>query len=162
MSNLVKHAMGEYNAAGWTNEDGTFKDEMQELMCDQVLDLLKLFSEHGHSGSSAPYAIDLFCKLAKFEPIVPLTGDDCEWAEVDEGLQNKRCSSVFKRENRFGGQAYNINSVVFWEWSECDLLPEEKGYPAKDRYKSYFTSCDSAKPIEFPYIPTTEYVEVGK
>ena len=90
MSNLVKHAMAEYKAAGWTNEDGTFKDEMQKLMCNQVLELLGLFSEHGHSGGTAPYAIGLFTKLAKFEPVAPLTGEDWEWADVEGCKQNIR------------------------------------------------------------------------
>ena len=62
---------------------------------------MKSFADHGHSGSSAPYAVDLFAKLALQKPIVPLTGEDYEWVHIDMGddmqYQNKRCSSVFKR-----------------------------------------------------------------
>jgi hypothetical protein len=34
-----------------------------------VLELLKIFSDEGHSGGSAPYAVGCFKKLAKFESI---------------------------------------------------------------------------------------------
>lgn len=152
MSNLENHALAEFRAAGWVDESGKFCDEMQKLMCDQVVELLKLFSSHGHSGSSAPYAISLFEKLAKFEPIVPLTGEDWEWSEVSDGtFQNKRCSHVFKQADRFDGQAYDIEAVIFWEWH----TDSETG----EKYKTHFTSAESRQPIQFPYTPTREYRE---
>lgn len=152
MSNLDFHARLEFRAAGWTDEDGNFCDEMQELMCKQVLELLKLFSEHGHSGFSAPYAIQTFSKLASFEPLVPLTGEDWEWNEVGEGIfQNKRCGHVFKQADRFEGKAYDIEAVIFWEW----YTDPETG----EKSKSHFTSAGSAQPIEFPYTPKREYRE---
>ena len=82
MNNYEKHAWIEFRAAGWTGENGKFNDEMQELICKHVLKLLEVFHGEGHSGSSAPYAINLFEKLAKFEPVAPLTGEDWEWYEV--------------------------------------------------------------------------------
>lgn len=155
-----QHAQLEFKAAGWTNEDGTFKDDMQELMCKQVLELLDLFSEHGHSGYTAPYALDLFTTLAKHEPIVPLTGEDWEWFELDYGddmtHQNIRCSRVFKGAD---GRAYDIDGKIFWEWVERPLDEDESGYPGISRFKSYFVSRDSRVYIDFPYTPTTEYVE---
>ena len=75
MSNLKTHALMEFRAAGWTDENGKFKDEMQEAICNHVLALLDLFSNEGHSGTTAPYAINMFKTLASFEPLVPLTGD---------------------------------------------------------------------------------------
>lgn len=160
MSNLHNHALAEFRAAGWTDADGKFKDEMQEAICKHVLALLEVFSHEGHSGTTAPYAVKLFTKLAMFEPIVPLTGEDWEWAEVSEGVfQNKRCSRVFKQADRFNGQAYDIDGRVFYEWNERDLEPDEKGYPGTRRLQSYYTSRESMVPITFPYTPTTEYVE---
>lgn len=154
MNNLVKHAMSEFRAAGWTDEDGKFNDEMQHLMCDQILELLTIFGEHGHSGSSAPYAIDLFSKLAKFEPLVPLTGEDWEWALLDYGVepsyQNKRCSHVFKDAN---GEAYDIDGKIFWEWCK----PYDGREPFEP-YKSYYACRESRVPVTFPYTPKTEYV----
>lgn len=145
------HALREFRAAGWIDIDGKYCDEMQRLMCTQVLELLALFDKHGHSGSSAPYAINLFSKLAKFKPIGPLTGEDWEWNEVGHGVfQNNRCSHVFKQADRFDGQAYDIDAIVFFDW-----------YTAEDgkRRKSYFTGNGSAQPITFPYTPVTVYQE---
>lgn len=148
MSNLHKHAMMEFKAAGWLDDNDNFKDEMQESICNHVLKLLELFSEEGHSGSSAPYTINLFSKLAKFEPIVPLTGEDWEWTEVGDGIfQNNRCSHVFKQADRFDGQAYDIEGIVFWDW----------GIYEGETFKSYFTSSDSRVPITFPYTPERKY-----
>ena len=152
MSTLHSHAWLEFKALGWTDEDGKFKDEWQELICTQVLELLTLFSEHGHSGSSAPYAINLFKKLASFEPVGPLTGEDWEWGEVDFGpemkYQNKRCGHVFKNA---AGEAYDSEGIIFWEW----FTDKDTG----EKFKTYFTSKDSRVPVTFPYVPERKYVE---
>lgn len=150
---LVEHAKTEFRAAGWCDEDGKFNDEMQHFMCDQVIELLTIFGEHGHSGSTAPYALNLFTRLANFKPIAPLTGEDWEWSDVsdfggDPRYQNKRCSRVFKNKD---GQAYDIDGKVFWEWCRRPLDEGEEGYPGFKDYKSYFTSRDSRVPVTFPY-----------
>ncbi len=151
MSNLISHAWTEFRAAGWVDEEKKFNDEMQEMMCKDVLALVEVFAAQGHSGFSAPYAIDLFTKLAKFEPLVPLTGEDWEWNKFDEGkYQNKRCSHVFKDVDRFGGQAYDIQAIVFY-----DNVVREDG----STYKDHFTNGDSHQPITFPYTPVTVYKE---
>lgn len=161
MSNLLSHARAEFRAAGWMDDKGTYIDEMQGDICEHVLDLLRVFSDEGHSGSTAPYTVNLFKKLAMFEPIVPLTGEDWEWNEVGNGVfQNKRCSRVFKQANRFNGQAYDIDGKVFYEWVERPLDEDEEGYPGTRRYKSSYTSKESCVPIVFPYTPKTEYVDV--
>lgn len=154
------HAEIEFRAAGWVDENGKFIDDMQELLCTQVLELLDLFAEHGHSGFSAPFAIDLFSKLAKFDPLVPLTGEDWEWTQLDYDdnikFQNVRCSRVFKDAD---GRAYDIDGRVFYEWRTRPLDEGESGYPGIHSYKSHYTSRDSRVYIDFPYTPTTEYVE---
>ncbi len=97
-----EHAIKEFEYAGWL-KDGKYNDAMQELMCIQILELLDVFSTHGHSGSSAPYALNLFNKLSKFKTITDLTFEDSEWGESYsngsniEHYQNKRNSSVFKQ-----------------------------------------------------------------
>lgn len=151
MNNYQKHAMTEFRAAGWTDENGKFNDEMQEMICNHVMKLLEVFADEGHSGFSAPYAINLFSKLAKFEPIGPLTGEDWEWVNVSEQSgytlwQNKRCGHVFKDKNG----AYDIDGIVFY-----DNHVDESGIT----YKTYFTSRESRVPVTFPYTPTTEYRE---
>ena len=155
MNNYEKHAMIEFRAAGWTDEHGKFNDEMQEAICTHVLKLLEVFHGEGHSGSSAPYAIDLFKKLAMFEPVAPLTGEDWEWVNVSENggrnggplYQNKRCGHVFKDDTG----AYDINGIIFYDWYS---IPE-----IEKRYKSYYTCKESRVPITFPYIPKSEYRE---
>ncbi len=139
-NNYRSHALREFEALGWP--DG---DDMQELICENILDLLAVFSTQGHSGSSAPYAIGHFEKLASFEPLGPLTGDACEWGESfdnDGSMQNKRCSHVFKDGD---GRAYDIDGKVFREPDGC-----------------CFTSKDSRVYVDFPYTPKTEYVDVPK
>lgn len=150
MSNLKKHALREFRAAGWRDENGEFNDEMQEAICNHVLRLLEIFSDEGHSGSSAPYTIDLFSKLAKFEPVVPLTGEDWEWFDHGYTMQNIRCGHVFKQADRFDGQAYDSEGIIFYDW-----YTNENG----EKSKSYFTGRDSCVPITFPYTPTKEYKE---
>lgn len=157
----LDHALMEFRAAGWVDENGNWKEEYQQLLCEGVLKLLMVFADEGHSGTSAPYAINLFKKLAMFEPIVPLTGEDWEWADVRHNgdgsihYQNKRCSHVFKEGD---GQAYDIDGKVFWEWCERPLSEDEEGYPGIDTFKSYYTGYESRTPVTFPYTPTKEYV----
>lgn len=158
MSNLVSHAQREFRAAGWTDENDKFVDGMQEDICNHVLDLLEVFHNEGHSGTTAPYTVDLFSKLAMFKPLAPLTGEDWEWNMIRDDstggmtvYQNKRCGAVFKQSDRFDGKPYYLDAVVFWEW--VSMADVDRGKP----FKSYFTSMDSMQPIEFPYTPKTEY-----
>lgn len=148
-SNYIEHAFREFQAVGWTDEKGKFNDEMQEDICKHVLKLLKIFSREGHSGTSAPYAVDLFKTLALFKPIGPITGEDWEWVEVGEGVfQNKRCSHVFKDSSG----AYDINGKIFCETH----INEETG----KEFKSCYTNKDSRVSVTFPYTPKREYVDV--
>jgi hypothetical protein len=145
MSNLNKHAIAEFKAAGWLDDTGTYIDEMQGAICEHVLDLLRVFADEGHSGSTAPYTVNMFKKLAMFEPLVPLTGEDWEWHEVGNGVfQNIRCSRVFKQADRFNGQPYDLDGRVF-----------------REPNGSCYTSRESMVPITFPYTPKTEYVDVA-
>lgn len=152
MSNIHKHALAEFKAAGWIDDNGEYCDEMQGMICAHVLKLLDVFADEGHSGSTAPYSIDLFSKLASFKPIVPLTGEDWEWCDVSEygcepKWQNKRDGRVFKDSD---GRAYDIDGVVFYEWFEDEN---------HERHKSFFTSRESRVYVTFPYTPKTEYKE---
>ncbi len=143
---LIEHAKREFRAAGWTDTDGQFKNDMQEMICNNVLELLEVFTEQGHSGSSAPYAIDMFTLLAGWKPLGPLTGLADEWNEVHKGTyQNKRCSSVFMMDDRFDGKPYDIDGYVFVE-----------------KNGSTFTNHYSCKVIEFPYVQHTEYIQLDE
>lgn len=115
-------------------------DDPDRWMAENVMELIRVFSAQGHSGSSAPFCVKMFETLANWRPWGPLTGEDDEWSEVSDGVfQNKRCSHVF-REN---GEAYDIDGIVFVDEHGC-------GY----------TNRDSRVPVTFPYTPTTRYVNV--
>ena len=155
MSKLNEHAIMEFKAAGWLDDSGAYIDEMQAMLCEHVLELLTVFSNEGHSGSTAPYAIDMFSRLAKFHPIAPITGEDWEWTEVSERMgskcwQNKRCSSIFKDED---GTAYDIDGKVFWEWA---VSYDDDGKPNGKAYRSYYTGRESRVPVTFPYVKPKE------
>lgn len=141
MSKMLKWAENELLLAGYDKNDP--EDGPNKWLAEGTLELLKVFADQGHSGSSAPYAVALFEKLAMWKPIAPLTGGDDEWQAVGENtLQNKRNSSVFKGSD---GQAYWIEGRIFWEWfSSTDI---DDGKP----YKTYFTARDSRVNIEFPW-----------
>ena len=147
MNNFEKHAREEFRAIGWMDENGNFKDEMQGMICENVLQLLNVFSEQGHSGSSAAYALKMFERLVEFKCIVPLTGEDWEWNDTGhDSYQNRRCSSVFK--DKSTGECYDIDGKVFWEW-------QIGGYDGKP-YKSYYHGRGCNTPVTFPYSPPKE------
>ena len=82
----VCHAEREFVAAGYTPLDQEKEDGPNKWIQENVLELLEVFARQGHSGFSAPYAIETFRKLALHEPLVPLSGADDEWNEVGDGV----------------------------------------------------------------------------
>jgi len=123
--NLMGHAERELGVG--------FDIELQEL--------LLVFGSQGHSGASAAITAGLLGKLLSFEPIGPLTGEPDEWAEVGPGVfQNKRCGRVFKQADRFDGQAYDLDGIVWRDPDGCA-----------------FTNRESMVPVVFPYTPHTEF-----
>ena len=143
MSNLIDHAKREFEISGYIPVGQVQEDGPNKWIQENVMQLLKVFADQGHSGSSAPYCVSMFEKLAMFEPLTPLTGDDSEWAEVSEGVfQNKRCSHVFKQADRFDGQAYDLEGKIF-----------------RDPGGGWYTNYHSAVPVEFPYYPEPVYVD---
>lgn len=123
--NLMQHALAELGPG-----------------CDiEIKELLLVFGTQGHSGASAAITADLVGKLLRYEPIGPLTGGPDEWMEVGPGVfQNKRCGRVFKQADRFNGQAYDLDGIV---WEDPD--------------GARFTNRESMVPVTFPYTPATEY-----
>lgn len=149
MSNLLKHAERELTLIGY---DG--KDEYNNMAKDAILELIETFAKQGHSGFSAPYVANMFHKLANYEVLSPLTGNDDEWSDVlDERssdntkmlFQNNRDSRVFKDEKG----AYFLNAIVWQEIIKGDI--------------NHFTDRNSKRYIKsFPFTPKTFYVKVDK
>ena len=138
MSNLETFAKDELTRAGMFDKDAMYGG----MLGDAVMKMIKVFADEGHSGYSASMAVNLFERVARFEPLTPLTGADDEWNEVGEGTyQNRRCSHVFKDGKE--DQAYDSNGKVFREPSGA-----------------CYTSSGSRVFITFPYVPKVEYVDV--
>lgn len=143
-SNLIEHAKKELALAGYIPLDQDQPDDPNKWIQENVLELLSVFSKQGHSGSSAPYLISCFTKLANFEILTPLTGKDDEWIEHEDGVfQNNRCSHVFKKSK--DGEAYDSEGMIFRRPSG-----------------SCYTSKESRTPVTFPYIPKRIYQDVAE
>lgn len=135
---LVAHARRELEAQKLFG-NGDFYEGMTGKA---VMELVEKFAEQGHSGMSAGVVLSIFGKVAAYEPLGPLTGEDDEWNEVGEGMfQNNRCSHVFK--DGKDGAAYDIDGRIF-----------------REPNGACFTNIESRVPVTFPYTPKREYVDV--
>ena len=113
------------------------EDGMQDLIDKNVLEILKIFGEQGHSGFSAGYTISVLERLLRFKPLTPLTGEEDEWNDISHGtLQNKRCSSVFKNSD---GTCHDIDGII---------VSDDGGI-------TWFHSSRFRKEVTFPYAAPT-------
>lgn len=128
MSNLVDYAKDELKRIGMIDSGEAYNDWATKA----ILDLIELFASQDHSGFTAPYVANAFHRLAMFKPLSPLTGEDDEWNDVGDHLQNKRYSAVFKDKD---GTAYNIEGKVFTDDGEV-----------------WYSCRDSRVNVTFPYV----------
>jgi len=134
MGNLTEFAKRELDLIGMN--DG---DPMNAAMRNHILHMVKEFGNEGHSGFSASYAVDLLTRLLRYKPLSPLTGNEDEWIEVDNGLwQNRRHHSVFKDTEG----AYDLDGKVLWEWRKHD---------DGEVSKLYYSNYKCRVPVTFPY-----------
>jgi hypothetical protein len=147
----VEHAKREFLALGYTPLDQEQEDDPNKWMQENVLELLEAFSKQGHSGSSAPYCINMFKKLASFEPLSPISCKDFEWTEVsDNTFQNKRLSSVFK--NGVDGNPYYLYAIT-WRNQHGQTY-------TGSAFDKLGKSIKSSQSIKIPFTPKTFYVDV--
>ena len=110
--------------------------ELQKVVTNDVLQIINTFVQQQHSGFSANYMLNILDRLLRYKPLTALTGEDDEWEDCSkygmQDMQNKRCTSVFKR---LDGTAY---------WVEGKIFSEDGG-------KSWYTSKDSSVDITFPF-----------
>lgn len=105
MSNLVDHARRELEIAG---EDPEF--------AQAIIKVVEAFSECGHSGGTAAFAIGAITELLQFKPLTPLTYESDEWFR-HEGYgpnggdlwQNIRDSRIFSNDG--GKTHYNVEEI---------------------------------------------------
>lgn len=152
-SNYYHHAVTELEALGYKHPDEDQEDGPNKWIQENLLELLEVFSNQGHSGFSANYCISAFSKLAAFEPLSPLHGRDEEWNYLGDEMgddremyQNKRYSAVFK--DGKDGQPYYIDAIVFREEDGCCFTRSTDGISSSQYIKG------------FPFVPKTFYVDV--
>lgn len=142
---MIEHAKRELDLLLKQCEDDEEAIEMQKVINQNILDIVEMFANQGHSGFSASYTINILTKLLNQSFVTPLTGEDDEWAEVADGVyQNKREGRIFKNKDKFDGKAYYLDGKAF----------------SDDGGKSWFTNQNSFVPVEFPLtkLPETEYI----
>jgi hypothetical protein len=111
-------------------------DGMQELINKHILDMVKVFSDEGHTGFTANYAINILDRLLRYLPLTTIEDTPEDWNEVGHGVyQHKRCSNVFKDKRESDGKAYILNAKLF----------------SDDGGKTWFANSNSREVIEFPY-----------
>ena len=146
-------ALQEFKALGYKPIEECEEDPDKWIQ-ENVLELLEVFSKQGHSGMSAPYAINMFKKLASWEPLSPVNGEDWEWNDISREsqkvlFQNKRCSGLFKEED---GSCNYVSAIV---WQGPDDWDTFTG--------SGFEGIGSSLDIKgFPFTPKTFYIDVTK
>jgi hypothetical protein len=136
---MTERAIEELKLAGLYDKDSDYDGEIGKA----VEELLKVFSNQGHSGFSAHITIDVFSKIAGGGLLIPLNGTPNEWNEINGIIQNKRYYSVFAK-NKLGEEAFDINGIVFKDSNGC-----------------CFTCKESTIPVSFPYTPKTKYIVQG-
>lgn len=151
MSTLTKSAKAELKLAGLLSKDkdgGVYNG----MIGKAVLELTEVFAKQGHSGMSSSLTLDVFDKVARHHPLSPLTGEDSEWEEVENGFfQNKREFAVFKSEEQ--GVSY-IDAILFREDGENTFsgsILDENG-----------EKISSSQKVSFPFFPKTFVIDIER
>ena len=155
MNDLIRHAKIEFLKLGYKPIEEC-EDDPDKWIQKNVLELLEVFSNQGHSGFSAPYAIDYFQKLASFKPLTPIMCTDDEWSNtslldpLDNLYQNKREGSIFKE--GINGKPYYIDAIV-WRNQNGNCY-------TGSAFNSKKESIKSRQYIKIPFTPKTFYIDV--
>lgn len=150
MSTSISHAKREFLKLGYKPIEEYDDDDPNKWVQENVFELLEVFSKQGHSGSSAPYVVNLFKKLALYEPVAPIMCTDDEWNEVGDNVyQNNRCSAVFKK--GINGKPYYLDAIV-WRNQNGNTYTGSSFNSKNERIYSRQT-------IKIPFTPKTFYVD---
>jgi len=140
---LVDYAKSELKVAGLFDKDSDYDGELGK----SVLELVEVFAEQGHSGFSANQTVNIFNKVARYQPLTPIQNIDSEWVNVHgDTFQNNRCSALFKEGK--DGKPYYIDAIswktqkgICWNGSADKVLS-----------RAYVKS--------FPFTPKTFVIDV--
>lgn len=106
-SEFLERSRNELELAGFFNPEGMYGT----MIGDTVLELVKVFSDQGHSGLSAAITAHVFKELVEGNHLSPITDSPEEWFNHGEGMgnhegelwQNRRNGSLFSED---GGKTY--------------------------------------------------------
>lgn len=141
IQNLLEFAQAELEQVGM----GRTATGANLAMRNHILKVLSILAYEQLTGFNSAAALHIVAKLFNYEPLLPLTGDPSEWADVSNtggGMQqqNLRCRRVFIDAT---GQPVDTTGKVF-------RLPDGM----------WVSTSASSVPIDkFPYSPTTQFVE---
>jgi hypothetical protein len=158
-------AKNELELAGFFDKDAMYGG----MIGESIMRMIEVFSDEGHSGMSASIAISTFQRVANFEPLTPLTGDDDEWNDISD---DSFTAFAITEPDAEGLEIINtINEAVtrkhvLFQNKRCShVFKDENGaYDSQGRVfrepsGACFTSSDSRVPVTFPYVPKVEYVD---
>jgi len=152
----IEHAKREFLKLGYKPIEEC-EDDPDKWIQENVLELLEVFVNQGHSGSSAPYVINLFKKLANQEPVAPIMCTDDEWVDVssygltgDMTYQNNRCGAVFK--DGIDGNPHYLDAIVWRDQNNITFTGRVKNHKNEE--------IRSSQNIKLPFTPKTFYIDV--
>ncbi len=104
---LTDFAREELDRAGLLDDDSDYGG----MIGRGALALIEAFAGQGHSGVSAGAVVEVFTRLASYEPLSPLTYAPDEWIDRAEESgrpmwQNRRDSRVFSTDH--GATHYRV------------------------------------------------------
>ncbi len=131
-SRLIEHAKLELKLAGLFNHNSDYDG----CLAPAVMDLIEVFARQGHSGGSAHMVLELFDKVARFQPLTSLEGIHKNGWYVDQ-------SEVMGKPEGTVLQCTRDSSIISWDggktWQTVD------GRVSVDDGKSFFRASQSPR-----------------
>ena len=150
--NLKEHAKFELDRAGLFNSDSDYNREIAK----SVMELINVFADQGHSGTSANIVRSIFNELAQYKPLGGINLLFFFLINFENNIfQNKRLGSIFKQRQIHDGRPYYLDAIS-WRivengssWSGTAITPDGKDITSRQLIKS------------FPFIPKTFIIDVN-
>lgn len=117
MASLIEYAKREFSELGWDKTD----DQMQKMACENILELLDVLENQGHTNFSVQYVLSQFNQLARFQPITQIKDEPRFWAKGEHGGQHSKEFSLFKE-----------NGVIKWQNGIVFVTPRNTSWQSSD------------------------------